>query len=86
MRRPRKSVPVGLRIEKNFTNEFYETTENGITYSLPYFLLDHIKRWFPDAGSVEQWYRDLCKEDRKAVIRSGVPDNTEHFNDGFHYE
>ncbi len=36
--------------------------------------------------SPEDWYNSLLKQEKKKVLRTGVQNNTEYFNDGNHLE
>lgn len=56
--------------------------DNGVIYHLPHSLLDDLKNHYKYYHDVEQWYKELVKEDRKKVIRTNFTDDGQSYNDG----
>jgi hypothetical protein len=91
-RRPKHPRPYGL-LDLTIVpgTDLYQKKENGITYQMPLELTRLLKeyyRYFKDGTeegtekypTMQRWYRDLKKEDKKKVIRLGnLPKETNDF-------
>lgn len=81
MKRPRHPTPLYLKsLKLNQVTGLYEMEELGITYSLPFELLEPIKHFFRHNKKawLYQWYEQLPREERSMVVRSGnVPENND---------
>lgn len=72
MARARCPLPPDLHeLRLNTATGFYEITEAGIKYEIPYVLLDNLKRHFSDNNTLAAWYLNLKPEDKKGVKRTG---------------
>lgn len=64
MRLRQYDIPTGL----------YKDEQNGVTYFLPFELLSSLKDYYAARrGTIAGWYNDLPGDDRKKVLRQGVP-------------
>lgn len=64
MRLPDKDIATGL----------YKSEHAGITYFLPFELLNSLKDYYAARrGTIAGWYNDLPGEDRQKVRREGLP-------------
>ncbi len=59
----------------------YETIENGILYSVTPSLLENLKEYYKTHPSVEEWFAQLKPVKKKQVIRLGLPDSIQDYND-----
>ncbi|HJV19268.1 MAG TPA: hypothetical protein VJ552_05260 [Sediminibacterium sp.] len=63
-----------LGLKFNPLTQLYEITENGVTYEIPFALTYELKTYFQrgvEVISVEDWYKELLREDKARVKRSG---------------
>lgn len=49
------------------------TSAAGITYKFPFDIMNDLKRRYKNYESLEAWYNDFSKEDRKRIIRENLP-------------
>lgn len=62
-----------LNLTMNNATGLYEAVEDGITYCMPFSLMDKLKRDFKTNYSVAFWYNRLSTSERKQVYREGLP-------------
>lgn len=57
----------------NNTSGWYEISENGITYHMTIEHTRSLKEYFKahSSGTIEEWYDNLAKIDKKSMERSG---------------
>lgn len=82
MRRSRRPTPLILSdLRYDPEKQLYSRTQEGITYSMPLELTRHLKEYYRDYDgkldgghaypSMDRWYRDLSKQQKQQVIRTG---------------
>jgi len=81
MKHPKNQKSLTLSLLHNAKEDRYETVEIGVLYSLPFELVESLKTFYMQHESVEKWFAQLKPNEKQKVIRLGLPDNLEEYND-----
>jgi hypothetical protein len=80
------SMPAAVkkRTQYNFTTEKYDISENGITYHLSHTQMNAMKNYMREfrSESVEAWYHNLNRFEKKDVLKTGGEIPPQEYNDG----
>lgn len=75
-----KKAPVS-GVQFNAKKKRYEVIENGILYSITPALLESFEKHYGHHPSVEEWFAQLKPDEKKEVIRLGLPESIQDYND-----
>jgi hypothetical protein len=75
----KKSLIPGVQF--NAKKKRYEIIENGILYSITSALLESFEKYYGHRPSAEEWFAALNPHEKKEVIRLGLPENIQDYND-----
>ena len=75
----KKSAIQGVQFKAK--DKRYEIIENGILYSITPALLESFEKYYRHHPSVEEWFAGLNPDKKKLVIRLGLPETIQDYND-----
>lgn len=83
MIRSRRPIPPYIRnlTPSGTKGGMYDITWDGITYTMPLELSQHLAGWFKnfagnDEPSLTQWFDELTPEQQQQIIRTGLADTS----------
>lgn len=80
-RAPLPVPPALFGLTYSIEDQLYSiTSAAGITYKFPFEVMNDLKRRYKNYESLEAWYNDFSKDDKRKILRDNVPPPIE---DGF---
>jgi len=82
-RRPRKTLPRTIELQFNSSTGLYDGEENGITYHLTFSQMNDMKNHYRgsvgNSPTLIDWYNSLTRPEKKAIKRTGAPQQPDDF-------